>query len=101
VSQERLAVLYLDEKRRQKSIAKKAQEQEARVMEQCTFKPKLNKKKSESALTSKDLPRLLQPEQKAVLNQYGPSNHPLDKKIQEELLTSKGMLVPKSMVNLS
>lgn len=81
VSQERLACLYLDEKRRQRSILKKTQEQEARIMEQCTFKPKLNRKKSESTLTGKDLPKLLQPEQKAVLNQYGPSDHPMDKQV--------------------
>ena len=75
----------------------------SKELENCTFKPKTNRKKSEPPLTARDLPRIYQqapPEQKSFQGSFGP-DRVIDKKAQDELITAKGMLVPKSMVNLS
>jgi hypothetical protein len=46
VSQERLVVLYLDQKKRQAELDRKKEEKKEQELKACTFQPKLNRKKS-------------------------------------------------------
>lgn len=91
-------------------------------MQQCPFKPKTNRKKSIPPPTINEikerykapgdgsevaayLPKIYQETlglgRKQSAESFTASEHPIDRQLLDERLNEKGMLIPKSMVNLS
>lgn len=78
-------MLYLDQKKRQAEIDRKRDAKHEQELKACTFKPKLNRKKSQpnhqndDISAASDIPRLLQDPKK--LKSFGPTDSPDEKKV--------------------